>query len=463
MFGLTFHRYQFWALPPFVIAVLAWLAVFLNSSISIWLVFSLYSFFRYFRLIVSIFAFINFDSRGVPSKAQFAPIDVTVICSSLWRDPVQHIETLRNIRLNNPARIILVVSKANTADVIRRCAAKGFDEIEIISLSKSRMGKRAQMLVALKLVKTDIVAFCDDDITWSQDFLKTMLACFEDPQVGAAGPVQRTIRNEHTNFVNFLAIGYLERRNFNTGATNSLDGAVSTLSGRTNIFRTSIIQSDDFYQFFDDPVNHDDDKNLTRWIYNQGHKIHLQFDSRALIRTTNEIEYIKFGKQCLRWARGHWRGNFRVMETTSYWYKTHKWSLYAIYISQFQTPALLIDGTLIYLLFYGMKDYSLDLRAYIYTLFFSWLFFTKIVKLIPHFVRFPTDILYIPAMIVFSYFHGAINLYALFTLGTTGWGNTKKEEEDDGFEDGDTSTETTPLVIGKEAAKISAVQATADA
>lgn len=45
-----------------------------------------------------------------------------------------------------------------------------------------------------------------------------------------------------------------------------------------------------------------------------------------------------------------------------------------------------------------------------------WLLFTKTVKLIPHFIRHPTDIRFLPASIIFGYIHGVINLYALLTL-----------------------------------------------
>lgn len=49
-------------------------------------------------------------------------------------------------------------------------------------------------------------------------------------------------------------------------------------------------------------------------------------------------------------------------------------------------------------------------------LFFTWLLFTKTVKLWPHFYRHPQDIKFIPAQIFFGYCHGFIKLYALLTL-----------------------------------------------
>lgn len=110
------------------------------------------------------------------------------------------------------------------------------------------------------------------------------------------------------------------------------------------------------------------------------------------------------------------------MQTTTYWYDTHPWSLYAIYIGQFQTPAFLTDGLLFTLLYFGMSDYDALDRTYSLCLLACWVFFTKIVKMIPHFLEFPQDMVYIPAQIAFSYAHGILNVYSLITRHNTGWG-----------------------------------------
>jgi hypothetical protein len=47
----------------------------------------------------------------------------------------------------------------------------------------------------------------------------------------------------------------------------------------------------------------------------------------------------------------------------------------------------------------------------------GWMVFSKFVKLITHFVRFPIDLFLWPVSILFGWFHGGIKLYALLTLG----------------------------------------------
>lgn len=110
------------------------------------------------------------------------------------------------------------------------------------------------------------------------------------------------------------------------------------------------------------------------------------------------------------------------MQTTTYWYDTHMWSLYAIYIGQFQTPALHIDGSLLTLLYRGMSDYDAWNRNYCLCLLAGWILFSKIIKMIPHFLEFPQDMVFIPGMIGFSYVHGILNVWALITRDNKVWG-----------------------------------------
>lgn len=96
------------------------------------------------------------------------------------------------------------------------------------------------------------------------------------------------------------------------------------------------------------------------------------------------------------------------------------WSTYALHLSTFNPPALIMDSILGYLLYRSVTTIPPELAnvsplnaSY---LFIAWLFVTKTVKLWPHFYRHPKDIKYIPAQILFGYCHGFIKLYTLLTL-----------------------------------------------
>ena len=97
-----------------------------------------------------------------------------------------------------------------------------------------------------------------------------------------------------------------------------------------------------------------------------------------------------------------------------------------IYLGQFQQPALLTDGALLFFLCQATQGIE---RKYPCLLLLGlWILFTKVLKLIPHFCRHPSDVKFIPVSIIFSYLHGFINIYALFTLHVTVWGSQNLDE-----------------------------------
>ena len=210
------------------------------------------------------------------------------------------------------------------------------------------------------------------------------------------------------------------------------DGGISTLSGRTQAVRTDILKNAEFFHYFqndrflDRPLLVDDDKSLTRYIYSKGWEIALNFAEDTTIETTLE-DNARFIDQCKRWARGHFRGNFTVMVNEDYWYKRHLWTLYAVYIAQFQTPAILVDSLLFWLLY--RATHVSPFQALTLAIFATWVLFTKVVKIIPHLRRHPADIKFLPIAVLFSYAHGIINIWALLTLHKTIWGSRQLEDE----------------------------------
>ena len=61
--------------------------------------------------------------------------------------------------------------------------------------------------------------------------------------------------------------------------------------------------------------------------------------------------------------------------------------------------------------------WSTDQRRQLFFFLICWtFFFGKTVKLWGHFARYPVDVVFLPVSILFSWFHGAIKLYAACTL-----------------------------------------------
>ncbi len=389
-------------------------------------VFIAFFIFRYLKTVVGIYAWLSFKPKPILEKPTFTSEDVSVVCPTTFKTPDELVMCLKGIVRCSPAAIYVVTSHANV-EAVKQCVKKNSIPGTTV-LGVEKLNKRVQMLKALEFVDTKITVFADDDVVWpSERYLDYLLAIFEDPKVGAGGTRQRVTRRSG-NIFNWLGIGYLERRNWNNICCQAIDGSISTLSGRTSAYRSEILQCDEFrYQFQNDswrgkPLNSDDDKFLTRFVYSHGWNIQIQSDSHAILETTLEEDW-KFIDQCMRWVRASKRGNFTVMENESYWCDLSRfpWGLYVIYIGQFQTPAILMDGLQFALLYLASGSDS-QARATAFASLAAWIVFTKNVKLMPHLVRNPGDIRFIPASMLFSYLHGFLSVYAAFTLTHVAWG-----------------------------------------
>jgi hypothetical protein len=106
-----------------------------------------------------------------------------------------------------------------------------------------------------------------------------------------------------------------------------------------------------------------------------------------------------------------------------------------IYLGQFHIAAMVVDPILV-----GLLHLAVDGTRWAglwFVILGSWIAFTKVVKLIPHFQIHPDDLQFLPAMVIFSYVHGFINIWAIFTMTTTHWGSkdiegeTKNNESED--------------------------------
>lgn len=80
-------------------------------------------------------------------------------------------------------------------------------------------------------------------------------------------------------------------------------------------------------------------------------------------------------------------------------------------------PAAIIGDVLLwFLLLQGIGDWPAEQAKVAIYAFAAWMTFSKFIKLITHFARYPVDLLLWPVSILFGWFHGAIKIYAMCTL-----------------------------------------------
>ena len=390
--------------------------------------------FRYLRLLVHIVSFyIIYKPTLIPQHQTLYPSDCTIIIPTVDPENEGFRECLTTVLANIPGTIVIVTvgkAKALLVESVVAPFRKNWSNTNIVVTHMGVANKRRQVCAALPLVKTKITVLVDDHAYWpSTNFLNTILAPFEDPQVGGLGTNKRVRRTSSgwtiQSIYNFWGAVYLERHNFEIRATNAIDGGVFVLSGRTSAHRTSILQDSDFMHGFANemfffnrlgPLNPDDDNFITRWEIKKGWKVKIQYCEDATMET-DLGNPTKYSSQCLRWVRTTWRSNSCSLFTDRVVWKSQPWCIYAVFWTSFFNFALFYDWALVYTL-------SRTTFGGTWTSFFSlalWIFLSKMVKLVPHFIRCPQDLVLIPAYLFIAYWHSLIKLYALLTFWNVRW------------------------------------------
>lgn len=390
--------------------------------------------FRYVRLVVHLISFwLFYRPAPVPANPSVSPSDCSIVLPTVDPENADFKECINSCLLNKPGAIIIVTVGDKLTNLIKEIVApiKKLNPDTLITVKTAdEANKRRQVAHGLQFVTTKITILLDDHVFWpSERFLPTILAPFEDPKVGIVGTNKRVRRADTgfniRSFWNMLGAIYLERHNFEIRVTNAIDGGAFVISGRTSAHRSVILQDRRFRsgftneQFFFNsfgPLNADDDNFITRWNVRHGWDIKIQYCPDALIETTLGT-YPKFLSQCLRWVRTTWRSNSASLFTDgTVWYR-QPWCVYAVYWTSFVNFALFYDSLLVYTL---LKSQFGSRSNLVY--FGLWVFFTKMVKLTPYFLREPQDLVMLPGYFAFAYFHSLIKLYAGLTFWETNWG-----------------------------------------
>lgn len=113
-----------------------------------------------------------------------------------------------------------------------------------------------------------------------------------------------------------------------------------------------------------------------------------------------------------------------------------------MHLTTLSPPALIGDALLVYLCYQATASWDPHSRLVVWSIFASWMFVSKFIKLLGHYIRYPIDFLFLPLSILFGYFHGLIKLYAMLTLNVVssnpivhqrGWApqRTKRPRTDD--------------------------------
>ncbi|KAH9901785.1 nucleotide-diphospho-sugar transferase [Xylariomycetidae sp. FL2044] len=390
--------------------------------------------FRYLRLLGNLIGYCLYRPTPIPKNPTIRPTDCTVIIPTVEPTHEAFSECCETVLANGPARLLIITvgpALKRTCEQVVAGFRTQFPDTVIEIDTTNVANKRAQVAHGLARLQTPFVALVDDHVFWpSKRFLPTALAPFEDPKVAVVGTVKRVRRNVAgwgmQALFNFLGAVYLERHNFDVRATNAIDGGVFVVSGRTSLWRSSVVGDKAFLDGFTHerfffgrfgPLAADDDNFLTRHVVRAGHDVRWQDAEHALIETTLG-EFPRYLSQCLRWARTTWRSNSASLFTDRTPWRRYPWTTYAALLASFTNFALFYDAALMYALYYHT---SFGRNATAMVAMASFIFVTKILKLLPHFWRHPRDVAFFPGYVIFAYYHSLLKLYALFTFYVIAW------------------------------------------
>ena len=96
--------------------------------------------------------------------------------------------------------------------------------------------------------------------------------------------------------------------------------------------------------------------------------------------------------------------------------RNQPWSAYAVHMTTISHWALVWDVWLVYLCHKTVENCDEDTRLWAMGVILGWMFISKFIKVIGHYIRYPVDFLLLPVSILFGYFHGLIKAYAILTV-----------------------------------------------
>jgi len=405
---------------------------------------------RYLRFIINLVAFWCYSPSPKASNPTYLPSrDVTAIIPTVDPERGTFRDTVKSCAENGPARIVIVTAGDElydkTVPYVREIEEM-YPSIQFVLDKTQVASKRAQVALAVSHVKTRIAVLLDDHVFWGPKFLESMLPAFEDPSVGLVGTNKRVRREEGLNlyrrFWNMIGATYLCRHNFEIRATNTVDGGVFVVSGRTCAIRTEILEHPDFLPGYTNercffgmvgPLNPDDDNYNTRFAVSHGWKIKIQYTEDAVIETTLGVEKpvaTKYLAQCRRWARTTWRSNLCSLITDRSVWTSQPYCVYAVYLTSLTNFAAVVDPLLVYLFTHSTRftQFSAHTSQLALAGLVCWILFTKIVKVFDYFRRHPQDIPLFPAYLAFAYFHSLIKLWALLTFWVCNWSGRRLDQ-----------------------------------
>lgn len=403
--------------------------------------------FRYFRAVANFIAYCNYKPTPIPQQPSFRPTDVSVIIPTTALDSIVFHKVVESILRHGISSLLIVTAGPSVTEQDRISFKEKFSDRRVEVLWHPEPNGREQTAMAVDLITssgtvTPLMIISDDHTFWPTQvtFIPSLIAPFEDPSIGAVGPVLEVRHHKHPvswrGFWNFMGMVYLLRRAHEFLATNSIDGGLSCLSSRFAVFRTGIYGNPEFKKVYLNeyifwgrvgPLNADDDKFHTRWLVNHGWKIKIQGGPDSVM-TTELGEWPKFHDQCIRWNRTTWRSNPRALFYERTAWRRHPYTTYSILVYSFVRMSLFYEAALVWLMNKALVESGLESWFWVgFWMLMLWCTAMKFAKVYPQFKKYPSDLAYFPGYIIFAWYMSFIKVFAAVTCYNSFWATAAKK------------------------------------
>jgi hyaluronan synthase len=332
---------------------------------------------------------------------------ITIVTPVYQEDPDLFQQALYSWLRNRVDEIICVIDVTDTeCEAIAR-------SLGVTIVMTDVPGKRDALRKGWEAATTPIVALVDSDTIWADDVAARVCEPFLDSEIGGVGTCQNAL--DPVGLWQNVADMYLDYRYFCEIAAESQVGqAVSCLSGRTAVYRRSVLEEikEEFMAetFLGVQCLSGDDKRLTMLTLKAGYKTVLQRNAR--VWSTFPSKFTKVLKQRTRWARNTWRSDLRSIGEG--WLFRHKMLTFIIFNK-------IVSGFFLLFSFYLLVAVAVHHSWFLFATIIAWWAISRSAKILPHLHRRPENLRLIPAFIGVSLMMALIKLYALCTVRRQMW------------------------------------------
>lgn len=311
----------------------------------------------------------------VPFAPGIVPNDVTVVVPVCGTFPDVQIfrERVATLLVEDFHYLLIapdtLVNRKNIMQALDDFADHKFS---ILNVNPNATSKRELVHDALQHIDTRITCVTDTNVSWSEEFLKSALAAFENPVVTLVGTSRDPHRHDYggelnwPNFWNYIACNNIRKFDMANTAAYNIDGGVALIPSSTWLARTNILADIHYRQgllseeWLGDKEKYTaEDYYTTRYFTTNGYSV-VWINNPAPSHRPNVVVTQTQSSQGIphlyEAAKVHWRHIIKILFFDATVWRRRAWSSFVLFAAQF------VDNGLFFQLVIGTLYWCIDMK-----------------------------------------------------------------------------------------------------